>query len=307
MSDPHITILMATYNGAQYLPAQLNSLLAQTHKNWSLVVSNDGSRDSTVPLLLAFDKAHPRHPLHLINGPRQGSSSRNFMSMLTRIHLPEGMVALADQDDVWLPNKLARAVDYLAHCPDNVPAIYASESILTDKKLAYLHQKNAKPSRPSFRNALVQNLFSGHSTVLNATAVDLVRSAGYPRTIAFHDWWLYQLVAGAGGLCMLDPTQTALYRQHGRNVFGASHGVQGGIKRLQHLVCNDYGAWLAGHWQALHEARHHLAPEARALVGELLDQFSQEPRATQFRRLGLHRASAKGTAALWLAARLGWV
>ncbi len=307
MSEPHVTILMATCNDAQFLPAQLESLITQTHQNWSLMVSDDGSCDATVPLLLAFDQAHPARCLRLINGPRLGSASQNFLSLLVRNDLPKGLIALADQDDVWLPNKLARAAGHLAQCPENLPAIYATESVLTDQNLTPLRQKNTQTGHPSFRNALVQNLFSGHSTVLNAAAVDLVRSAGRPHNVAFHDWWLYQLVAGAGGLCLLDPAQTVFYRQHGRNVFGASHGVNGAIRRLKHLVRNDYGAWLAGHWQALYDARHLLTPEARALVGDLLDQSSQEHRATQFRRLRLHRASAKGTAALWLAARLGWL
>lgn len=307
VSEPHITILMATYNGTQFLPAQLNSLLAQTHQNWSLVVSDDGSRDGTVPLLLAFDRAHPARRLRLINGPRQGAASQNFLSMLARRDLPKGMVALADQDDVWLPQKLARAADHLAQCPDAVPAIYATQSIFTDQNLVPLRQKNTRMATPSFRNALVQNLFSGHSTVLNAAAVDLVKSAGRPQNIAFHDWWLYQLVAGAGGLCMLDPAQTVLYRQHGRNVLGASHGVLGAVRRLGHLMRNDYVAWLSAHWHALHDARHHLTPDARDLLRDLLAPSVQESRTAQFRRLHLHRSSSQGTAALWLAARLGWV
>ena len=307
MSEPHITILMASYDGARFLPAQLESLLAQTHRNWSLVVSDDGSRDATVPLLLAFDRAHPQHHLRLLNGPRQGASARNFMSMLTRPDLRMGMVALADQDDVWLPDKLARAVDHLGQYPAMLPAIYASESMLTDKNLVPLRQKTANVATPSFRNALVQNLFSGHSTVLNAAAVDLVKSAGRPHNIAFHDWWLYQLVAGAGGFCVLDPAQTVLYRQHGRNVFGASQGVFGAIKRLRHLMRDDYGVWLAAHWRALQDVQQFLTPEARDLVRDLLNHPRQSCRAAQFRRLRLHRASVQGTAALWLAARLGWL
>ena len=73
MSDPHITILMATYNGARFLAAQLNSLAAQTHRNWSLIVSDDGSRDGTMDILHAFDRAHPGRILHLVEGPRAGS------------------------------------------------------------------------------------------------------------------------------------------------------------------------------------------------------------------------------------------
>lgn len=307
MSDPHVTILMATCNGARFLSAQLNSLLAQTHQNWSLIISDDGSRDATTPILLAFDRAHPGRILQLMQGPRLGSPAQNFMALLMRNDLPKGMIALADQDDVWLAQKLARAVDHLAGCPQNLPGIYASESILTDENLIPLRRKSAAVVRPSFRNALVQNLFAGHSTVLNAAALALVQKVGAPKNIAFHDWWLYQLIAGAGGSCQLDPAQTVLYRQHASNAFGGSHGISGALKRLRHLLRNDYGNWLAAHWSALRDAAEYLTPEARDLVCDLLSPALHEPRAMQFRRLNLNRSSAAGTATLHLAARLGRV
>lgn len=305
MSGPHITILMATLNGAQHLPTQLNSLLGQTHQNWSLVVSDDGSRDATMDVLLAFDRAHPGRDIRLVEGPRQGSAAQNFLSLLMRPDVPPGLVALADQDDYWRPHKLARAVEYLSHCPPDLPTVYASESILTDASLIPYRVKPAPRANPSFRNALVQNLFSGHTTVLNAAALSVIQTAGTPSHIAFHDWWIYQLIAGTGGLCLLDPAQTVLYRQHGGNAFGAAYGLRGAIRRLSHLLRNDYGRWLSAHWHALHDAAPQLTPDARDLIRDLLTPHHSESRAAQFRRLGLHRGSAKGTVALEWAAHLG--
>ncbi len=307
MTDPHITIVMATHNGEAYLQAQLDSLLAQTHANWSLVVSDDGSSDGTRAILRAFALAHPARNLRLVDGPGLGSAAQNFMALLTWPNLPGGLVALCDQDDVWLPAKLARAVGHLDRCPPGLPAIYASESTLTDANLRPVRQKVDPRPAPGFRNALVQNLFAGHSTVLNAAALAVVRAAGAPQGIAFHDWWLYQLIAGAGGACLLDPAEAVLYRQHGHNVFGASHGLFGALRRLGHLARSDYLGWLSSHWRALHAASRHLTPEAREIVADLLSPPVDEPRARQFRRLGLHRGSARGTVALLLAARLGRV
>lgn len=307
MAEPHITILMATFNGAQYLAAQLDSLLAQSHRNWSLVVSDDGSSDGTVDILRAFDRAHPERDVQLMRGPGQGSAALNFISLLMRANTGRGLTALADQDDVWLAHKLTRAVDHLSICPQNLPGIYASGSIRTTANLAPMRQQRAPVIQPSFRNALVQNVFAGHSTVLNAAAVQLVQNAGIPRNIAFHDWWLYQLVAGAGGLCMLDPAQTVLYRQHGRNAFGAAGGVLGTIKRLKHLLRNDYARWLSAHWGALHDAAPYLTPDARDLIRDLVSPALDEPRSAQLHRLGLHRATARGTTALRLAAHFGRV
>ncbi len=305
MTAPHITILMATCNGARFLPAQLDSLLTQTHTNWSLMVSDDGSRDGTPDILRAFDHAHPGRVLHLLQGPRLGSAAQNFMALLTQRDVPHGLVALADQDDVWLPQKLSRAVDHLAGTPPNLPAIYGSESILTDATLRARAHSKRPAAKPSFRNALVQNIFAGHSIVLNAPALQIVQHAGIPQNIAFHDWWLYQLIAGAGGLCLLDPAQTVLYRQHGSNAFGAALGVKGALRRINHLLQDDFAMWLGSHWQALQDAAPFLTPQARDLIRDLMERPIGESRAAQLRRLRLHRSSACGTAALWLAAGLG--
>ena len=305
MTAPHITILMATCNGARFLPAQLDSLLAQSHSNWSLWASDDGSCDGTADILRDFGRAHPGRLQHLLQGPGLGSPAQNFMALLTHPDVPMGLVALADQDDVWLPQKLSRAVEYLAATLPNLPAIYASESILTDANLRPLARSKEPTAVPGFRNALVQNLFAGHSTVLNAAALSLVQRAGIPRTIAFHDWWLYQLIAGAGGQCLLDPAQTVLYRQHGNNAFGAAHGARGALWRIKHLLRNDYATWLCAHWQALHDAAPYLAPASRDVVRDLVHSRMGESRAAQFRRLRLHRSTARGTAALMLAAGLG--
>lgn len=307
MTVPHITILMATCNGARFLPAQLDSLVAQRHANWSLLVSDDGSCDGTVEILHAFDRAHPGRVSGILQGPKLGSAAQNFLSLLTRRDIPQGLVALADQDDVWLPQKLSCAVECLANVPENLPAIYAAESILTDANLRPMARSKEPTAVPGFRNALVQNLFAGHSTVLNGAALAIVQQAGAPRDIAFHDWWLYQLIAGAGGQCLLDPAQTVLYRQHGRNAFGGAYGVRAALVRLRHLLRNDYAGWLRAHWQALHDAGPLLTPEARALISDLLANQQGESRAAQLRRLNLRRSTRRGTAALWLAAGLGRV
>lgn len=305
MANPHITILLATLNGARFLPAQLQSLLAQTHTNWSLVASDDGSSDVTMAILHAFDRANPGRVLRLLEGPRLGSAAQNFMALLLHRDLATGMVALADQDDVWLPQKLARAVDHLAKTPADIPAIYAAESILTDKNLRPFARTAERKPAVGFRNALVQNLFAGHSTVLNAAALSLVRDAGTPRNIAFHDWWLYQLVAGAGGACLLDPAHTVLYRQHSSNAFGAAVGMFGAVKRLNQLCNGTYNAWLCAHWRALHDAAPHLTPDARDLIRDLLENPHHMPRTAQFRYHGLNRSTAPANTALWLAAHFG--
>ena len=299
-----VTILMATRNGAKHLPAQLNSLGAQTHTDWRLWVSDDGSTDATRSLIRTFAQAHPTQDVRLFDGPCRGAAA-NFLSLLCHPDLPPGPVALCDQDDVWLRGKLSRALRRIGAAGATGPVLYAAESWLADADLRRLARSATGRTRPSLRNALVQNLCSGHTTVLNEAAVSLIRRAGSPPGIAFHDWWLYQLVACAGGICLLDPTPVALYRQHDSNLFGASRGPGAALRRLRLLANRDYAGWLAAHHNALRGVAHLLAPEARLLLQTLATTPAGPSRAITFCRAGLCRSATLGTAALWCAAALG--
>ncbi len=298
-----VTIAMATRNGAAHLQAQLDSLLAQTDADWRLWVSDDCSADATTEILLAFRLAHPHREIRVLTGPGRGAAA-NFLSLLCHPDLPPGPVALCDQDDVWLKGKLARALRRIARAPEG-PVLYAAESWRTDARLRRLARRSAPALRPGFANAMVQNLCSGHTTVLNAQALALVRLAGQP-AIAFHDWWLYQLVTGAGGTCRLDPQPVALYRQHHTNLIGATGGLGPMIRRADLLLHRDYALWLSAHHSALRQTGL-LTPQAMALLAPLIASETQPglARAKTMRRLGLHRSTPFGTAALWCAAALG--
>lgn len=305
MSDPapHVSILMATRNGARHLEEQLASIAAQTHRNWSLWVSDDGSTDATRDLVRDFAR---NHPVRLVDGPRRGTGAQNFLSLLNHPDLPSGHVALADQDDVWLKGKLSRALRRMARAPGQGALLYAAESVLTDERLGRLRVSRAEGKHAGFANALVQNLFGGHTTVLNPEALALVRAAGVPANVGFHDWWIYQLVSGAGGRLVLDPMPMALYRQHSQNELGASGGVSGTRRRMDMLVRREFARVMASQAAALAEVAHLLTPEAQ----DILTAFRAAPlsgpgRVALLRKLGIARASRAGTAAFLAAALVG--
>ena len=77
-----ITILMASYNGAAHIGAQLESLAAQSHADWRLIVSDDGSRDATCAIIDAFAARFPSGQIRRVEGPRQGATV-NFLTLLT--------------------------------------------------------------------------------------------------------------------------------------------------------------------------------------------------------------------------------
>lgn len=303
-----ITILLCTRNAGRYLADQLASFLDQDHSAWDLWVSDDGSQDDSVARIDRFARDHAdRHHVRRIAGPRNGLAA-NYLSALCHPDFPPGPVALSDQDDVWQADKLTRALDHLGPCTG--PALYGAQYTYTDAALRPMGTSTAPPLPPGFGNALVQNIVSGHTATLNAAGLALVRRAGVPHGITYHDWWLYQLISGAGGQVVIDDRAVLLYRQHGANAMGGHHGMRAGWTRLRQVLNGTYGAWMHAHRTALRAQADLLGPDARTTL-DMLEAATAPRRGRARMRLlkdaGLHRAGRAGQAALMSAAFLGRV
>jgi len=307
LSQPtRVTIVLATRNGATHLREQLDSYLAQTHEAWDLWVSDDGSSDGTLEILHTFQAAEQhRREVRIVAGPQRGHAA-NFLSLLCHPELPAGPVALSDQDDVWLPGKLHLALSALKEA--GPVALWGAQSYHTDVALRITGRSRPPRRAPCFRNALTQNVVSGHSATLSAGALALVRRAGAP-AIPHHDWWLYQLVSGAGGTVVIDPAPLIYYRQHRANAVGAHRGLAPKLRRARMVLGRTYARWLEANLAALDRASGLLTPENRALIAELraARPHPGPGRPLTFHRLGLHRQTQLTTASLYLAAALGRV
>ena len=309
-SPPHrVCILMATHNGAAFLPDQLSSIAAQQAVEWRLIVSDDGSTDKTPALLKQFADAQNRGRVTLLDGPNQGATA-NFRHLLRQA--PQGCaLAFADQDDIWLPEKLQHACSMLAAA--ETPALYGGRVMVADQ-LGRPLRPGPMPARPpSLRNALVQNVFSGNTIVINPAAAALLQrvearlqaaGVGYP----LHDWWAYILVAGAGGGLTFNPHPHVLYRQHDGNVIGENSGPMASLARLQRVLSGQNAAWLGQNLDALLLAEDLLTPDALRLI-ETVKALRAAPsairRLAELRRSGLYAQSRHAQLGLWLAVLLG--
>lgn len=303
----HVTVLMAVYDGADHLQAQLESIAAQEHQAWHLLISDDGSTDASRAIAESFAARTGRATV--LSGPGQGGTA-NFMSLIRAMDTHarhETCLAFSDQDDVWLPEKLSRALARLA--PHHAtPALYCSRSIITDAALRSRRLSAPRPRPPGFENALVQNIASGNTIVLNPAASALVRraAADSPEPVV-HDWWIYQLVTGAGGTVVHDDEPGLLYRQHGVNQIGANDTARARLKRIAMLLRGDFRAWNEINIAALRASGDALTAQNRTTLEAFaaLRQHGVRGRLAALRRLGLYRQSRTSTAALWLSAVLG--
>lgn len=215
MQLPAVNVLMSTYNGGRYLAAQIDSILNQEGVDVRLHVRDDGSKDATAEILRTY-KTDPR--VRITFGAHMGVVG-SFFALLQAADRSCEVFAFADQDDVWFPDKLRRAVHGLAPLGDK-PAIYTTRLVVTDSTLEPRGFTPKWPRPPSFSNALVENIASGCASALNRAALDLLLAPGeIPRQAFVHDWWAY-IVVSAFGTVVFDPAPSLYYRQHGDNVTG---------------------------------------------------------------------------------------
>ncbi|MDR3531025.1 MAG: glycosyltransferase [Rhodopila sp.] len=219
-----MAILLSTFNGERYLHEQLASFTAQTHANWRLYWRDDGSSDRT-PALMA-DYAGGQGAGRFVACPEGGRmrATGSFLALL-RVALqgPTAFFAFSDQDDVWLPEKLAHGVAALGHLPPERPALYFCGRALVDSTLAPVGQVLAPRRPPGFPSALTQNLAPGCCMMLNRAAAELIDASTVPEG-AFHDWWAYVVVSANGGSVIAGDTPDILYRQHSNNLVGEPRG-----------------------------------------------------------------------------------
>lgn len=297
-------ILLALYNGAAHLEEQLDSLAAQTRDDWDLIVSDDGSQDAGPAILDRVTAGwQGRHRVTRMQGPCRGFV-RNFFHLLRQVPPGVSWVALSDQDDVWFPDKLARACDALSHLPPGQPGLYCARSQICDINLKPLRISTLFRRPTGFRNALVQSVGGGNTMVLNRAALDLVQAAlTEAKDAAAHDWWLYQIITACGGTIVRDSAAVLAYRQHGQNAIGANTSAKSRLYRILFIMGRRFAAWNEINLETLAASRHRFTPEAQ----RALDAYTAARRGGLIARLralrasGVYRQSRHGTLALYLA------
>jgi hypothetical protein len=264
-----VTVLLAIYNGADFLQPQLLSLLDQVDVNWRLLWRDDGSADGSVAMMEAFEREAPGRLARVSDPEDRLGVAASFYTLVAQAPAG-GCIAFCDQDDVWLPHKLARGHAALLEVPQTIPALYCARQLLVDSELRPLGTSLPLRAELEFPMALAQNIATGCTIMLNAAAADLLRAAPPPPG-TLHDWWSYLLVSGAAGRLIVDDEPVVLYRQHGRNLIGAPH-----TQRRRALAALRRGPAMfmrlfREHVTALCDHQELLSPAARHATSDICD------------------------------------
>jgi glycosyltransferase involved in cell wall biosynthesis len=236
-----INVLLASFNGERFLQHQLESILAQTHKEIIIHIRDDDSKDKTVTILEEYQLNHPN--IKVTYGSNIGVID-SFFTLLKEADPSCNYYAFCDQDDYWQSDKLARAINLLSKEDQEKPLLYCSKVEFVDARLQHLGYSQT-PSQIGFGNALVENIAAGCTIVINKKARDLILSTK-PQLVLMHDWWFY-LVISAFGKVIYDENSYIKYRQHGGNTVGGSPSpIANFYRRIKRFMKADKNTYRVG-------------------------------------------------------------
>lgn len=234
MNEKKVKVLLSAYNGEKFIKEQIDSILGQTYGNIEIYVRDDGSKDDTLKILKPYEE---NGKIHLIKGENVGFI-RSFFSLIKQCG--EGdYFAFADQDDVWLPQKVAWAVEMLEQETQDKPLLYFSNYDYYDGNMKFMEHGKAPAVAPSFHNAVVDCMPLGFNSIFNKKAHDMMVK-NQPEHSCGHDWWTYMLCSGLGKV-LFDERVTVKYRRHEKNVSaGGMDFIKFQIWRFKKFFVNNY-------------------------------------------------------------------
>lgn len=251
-----VAILLCTFNGGQYLKRQIDSLLSQTHTNWKIWASDDGSSDDTLKILQIYQAKIGTNKIQILEGPRK-SFAENFISLLKNKNITADFYAFCDQDDEWFVNKLDKSIEALNRNEQNLPALYGSRTIYIDKYGDQIGE-SMKPSRPlGLNNALVQSIIGGNTMMINNQLRNFLCNANFNK-VQSHDWAIYLLVSALGGKIYFSNEPSVYYRQHNSNVVGKNTGILAKLKRFKYLYQGKFWAYVTSNIEFIEEFKGHI-------------------------------------------------
>lgn len=232
--EAEVAVLMATYNGADWIRPQMSSIRSQLKCSYHLYVRDDGSTDQTIDIIKNESENDSNIILMDSCDISTGGASSNFFLMLSNIDEKKySYISFSDQDDIWFPEKISSAIDYMVA---NVADAYSSNLIAYDNNSikAWVIDKSEKSCEFDY---IFQGASAGCTYVLASHTVSKIKSVmmdvmrSYPPNFS-HDWIVYAICRSHGLRWIHDSRSFIAYRQHQNNVFGAKPGFLGQFSKF---------------------------------------------------------------------------
>ncbi len=241
VSSYSIEVVMPTYNGIDFVEAQIASIYNQTLRPSKLIIRDDFSTDGTTQLLAKLAVKYQNWIKILPSYENIGCTS-SIDLLLSSTCAP--YVALADQDDIWLPHKLELSFNHIvaleARVTSSIPLLIHSDLQLVGENLndlgeTYSQRQCLKPYLDSPSMIALTNVVTGCTILCNRALLDV--ALPLPVDALVHDWWL-ALVSSVFGKIVYISDTPILYRQHEKNSIGARGlGLNYWLTRLYSWLC----------------------------------------------------------------------
>ena len=226
-----VYVILSTYNGEQFLKPQLQSILEQESVRVQLQIRDDGSSDASKEILSAYAQKYANIS---VSYEVNAGVIKSFMKLLEQLPPDAEYIAFADQDDIWRTDKLVRAIDKINS--KTGPVMFCSCYRAVDEQGDLLWESKVPSGEITFCNALIENITTGCTVVINKDLLRLLAANQVDCTkLVMHDWWVY-MVATCFGQVIYDPAPLVLYRQHAGNVVGVKNGFSFWLGRLQRFL-----------------------------------------------------------------------
>lgn len=221
-----VTIVMATYNGEEYLSAQLDSILASSYTDYVIHVHDDCSQDKTMDILKQYEEQSSGRIQVFRNKSNLGVTV-NFLNAVCRTDTD--YVMLCDQDDVWKHKKISDTLERMrymeARLGKETPVAVFTDAEVTGDSLnvissSFFRFGRLNPKKTDLPHLLMENKLIGCTMMMNSALRDILKKHNLPRHAKYHDWWL-ALIAAAFGSIGYYGESTLFYRQHAGNVVGS--------------------------------------------------------------------------------------
>jgi len=237
-TNPKVAILLSIYNGEKFLPAQLESLVAQSYQNFVVVIRDDGSKDKSFDLVVRFAERYPEKFLVLPQDSENLGASKGFsylmqytLSHYKKLGLESAYMMFCDQDDQWFESKVETQLTAMLAAEQKG----GSKPLLVHSDLEVVSETGAliAPSliafqgleiqRNKFPNLVISNLVTGCTALINQALAE--KCLPVPDRAIMHDWWLAITAAAFGDIIFLDQPLIH-YRQHQNNTIGAKEFIK---------------------------------------------------------------------------------
>lgn len=218
MGMEKVNIILAAYNGEKYLRTLLDSILAQTYRNIEIFVRDDGSKDHTLQILEEYAKTSKSVPIHILRDDLGNLGYiANFLHTI-RISSDADYYAFCDQDDYWLPDKIANAVELLSGRPKDRPVLYSCAYEVRNDTLAFVRTGHTPTPMERLDVGKALSLYDGgwlpgFTLVMNRALKEKAFDNNAEKMYS-HDIWVQAVAAGFQGELIVDNRVGAYFRRH---------------------------------------------------------------------------------------------